>query len=1483
MKRFYNYILSLLLLMVAGVTGAMAQNIQQGELLTTTEQVVSQDILLISIGQYGTGFAAGTGAYTLTVGNENVFRFEATGKTSADGHPTYYLKHVASGKYFEDYVIPMDNEDSSDAPKEGWDDPTGLTADKAQAIELVVCPFQTENAESARDYATPGNNNENDLSFEGFVLTRAEYITREGGDKTIQFLGHLGKPFYSINNETNVWHIYGADKVKGKDLLLNYNEYYFAGGATLEGLYPVGTEVGTYKQTCYDAANKVYTEFQAAINNYTLDDAAAQALVDRLIEAMEALKTKGFNGFKPGYYYIHNMSGRTLYSQNVNGVDFLYSSNTNNARPAEPTLDDVKYIWRIDADRDADNALVMTNAASGKSISGVKAAVAGVDEGFGFTLREDGKVRVEFGTAAPAEGMYQKTFTFTSMEATVGGNAQKQFHAKFNDGAVMGWNASDGYRNNFYFTSIADLTAEKIEDMKKQAIQDALNDNLANAYTTAKIAMANGYITTSEGGTNHDATFSADDVRALVKDASQWYCNKQDSVEGTLAALTDNVLNDVNSFFHTDWHASRFTPSLYTNHFLVATLDEPISGGVDVKFCKRLNTMNDYPTVFAIYGSNDFDANTPDAATWKLQGISSVDFSDAIEVTMEDGTVRNPAVGIASCALDGAYKYIKLAAIKTNSGNGFWAVSELNLWQAESVSSTKTPEFNEIPAEVLAKLEGEATKAEAELTASKATQAQIDALNAAYEEFKASKFLPAAAKFLLNRSKWKVSVSSGNRKDVIIDGDGSTYWGSSGSLPQFIQIDLGSEQEFNALAYLPESGYYSKVKDYKLYVSDTPFENVSSGKSAADIVNVLGTADIESSFDYSNDGNKVTLRTYTCPKMLKGRYVLFVTTSNREGSSYGASCAEFYLAKDPGITYHFKVNGVEYGKRLVGSIGDNNPIPTMPFLKNGELTPTTDGYDIACTEKELPFVAQSTFDANTAQWYALNINGTSGNYLLSNKGGSIVSTTTVSLDNHPDVLEDAYLWAFVGNLKDGYRIYSKVDQKSLALYNQLILKKGNGSLFKLYEKSNKSNFGLYVDEGKLLTRESENKIVASTEDNNNDRSTFRVQKSKLYVTNYAKPFFTLLNENDTEAPENAIWGILYLNSPTNRANYRALFLAANSDDATNEQIAALAAENVKIANEENVIPFEEGKYYRLYNAENSRRWLNVALNAENTSTLRCDLNAEKSVTSVVNFVRLSYNYDDAFSGGYNMKVKGLSMPNVYISAVGNRFKFYNAGSLGGYLGCESETANFHYSGDNNTSQWFVVPATEAEIAMSEVNGKSYASAYLPFPVNGVGGAEAYVGKLNDAKDMLNMTQVQGVAANTGFVLVGNADKATLSIGETTETATSDLKGSNTNIVISSPTVDLHDQYLVFGVSDGNVGFYAPSYYLETIPANKAYLETDQLASKAIAMNFGGNVTGVSQATVVANEDAPIYDLSGRRVAKAVKGGVYIQNGKKFVK
>jgi hypothetical protein len=49
----------------------------------------------------------------------------------------------------------------------------------------------------------------------------------------------------------------------------------------------------------------------------------------------------------------------------------------------------------------------------------------------------------------------------------------------------------------------------------------------------------------------------------------------------------------------------------------------------------------------------------------------------------------------------------------------------------------------------------------------------------------------------------------------------------------------------------------------------------------------------------------------------------------------------------------------------------------------------------------------------------------------------------------------------------------------------------------------------------------------------------------------------------------------------------------------------------------------------------------------------------------------------------------------------------------------------------------------------------------------------------------------------------------------------------------------------------------------------------------LRFNFGGETT-VIDAVEVENANAPIYDLSGRRVLTTVKGGVYIQNGKKFI-
>ncbi|MDD7080535.1 MAG: discoidin domain-containing protein [Prevotella sp.] len=773
---------------------------------------------------------------------------------------------------------------------------------------------------------------------------------------------------------------------------------------------------------------------------------------------------------------------------------------------------------------------------------------------------------------------------------------------------------------------------------------------------------------------------------------------------------------------------------------------------------------------------------------------------------------------------------------------------------------------------------------------------------------------------ILDRSGWEITTSgecddSGSgHANAIIDGKNETFWHSnwankgqanssgddSKTLPQFFQVDLGSEQEFNKIGYMPRIGLHNGfVKEYKVFVSNTPFETVGDGKTAKSIVDALGdTQKMKGTFDFSD--NQSNLKTATADEMLRGRYVLFVATvTGGDPANKFASCAEFYLSKDvdivaKNITYHYMVNGVEYGSKTFNNIVDESQItiPTMPFLANGEKTTVSDGYNIACTVKTLPFVATSTFDANTAHWYAMTMRGNSGNFLLSAKGGEAVGTTTVDKTNHPDVLEDKYQWAFVGNLKDGYKIYSKSENKPIVLDGQLKLVDGKESTFKLYETSNNDGFGFFVTEGNCLNRYNEDKIA--TYGAFDDGSTFRIQEPNSYVTDYAKQFFTA-------TPENALWGV-----NVNTEEYRTAYETAIAEGATSEQITALATKNKEIANATFVNPIEEGKYYRLYNVVDARKWLTV--NTNNNSEMTCDANAEKAVASVVSFEKIASE-----PGQYRMKVEGKTIGKfvkIYdsiqlvdddsnakgsftVNAVGNKFTFQDKAN-------ENRYSYLHCNGDklvgweaSAPSKWYVVPATDVEIAMTEVNGKRYASAYLPFDVKAVNGAQAYVGELNNTKDVLDMTAVNSVPANQGFVLVGDAEKATLTIGAANALpVTNALTGSNVKVALETTTgsgesaivTDHRADYLVFGTNAGNVGFYKPSATKNTIAANKAFIAASSLTTGAgaIALNFGGNTTGINNA-VVASENAPIFDLSGRRVVKAVKGGVYIQNGKKFVK
>lgn len=188
-----------------------------------------------------------------------------------------------------------------------------------------------------------------------------------------------------------------------------------------------------------------------------------------------------------------------------------------------------------------------------------------------------------------------------------------------------------------------------------------------------------------------------------------------------------------------------------------------------------------------------------------------------------------------------------------------------------------------------------------------------------------------------------------------------------------------------------------------------------------------------------------------------------------------------------------------------------------------------------------------------------------------------------------------------------------------------------------------------------------------------------------------------------------------------------------------------------------------------------------------------------------------------------------------------------------------------------------VHASDLEIPLITVGDASYATCYLPFGVSEISGATAYVDDgIEDG--CLILKEVSDVAAETGFVLIGDADvtTATLTIGVSTTQGSGVLTG--TCVATSS------EGKLVLGIKKGTknqIGFF--KYTGETIPANKAYIDNSDGTYSTVRLAFNDNTTGINGIIFKTREEqeAPIYDLSGRRISKPAKG-VYIQGGKKYI-
>ena len=206
--------------------------------------------------------------------------------------------------------------------------------------------------------------------------------------------------------------------------------------------------------------------------------------------------------------------------------------------------------------------------------------------------------------------------------------------------------------------------------------------------------------------------------------------------------------------------------------------------------------------------------------------------------------------------------------------------------------------------------------------------------------------------------------------------------------------------------------------------------------------------------------------------------------------------------------------------------------------------------------------------------------------------------------------------------------------------------------------------------------------------------------------------------------------------------------------------------------------------------------------------------------------------------------------------------------------CSSDPADH-----NETHSWTLEKVTSLPVTITTAK---YATFYAPVAVEVADGVTAYSVTINGEWATLNEIESGIIPANTGVVLYADVNEATtynLAITEDVEAIASDLRGSAATTYYTTAGT-----YYALGLVDGKVGFYKDAFKNNRFQNNshKAYLYiANTQGAQALRFNFGGT-TGIEEAIVAPNANEAIYDLSGRRVMNAVKGGIYIKNGKKFI-
>lgn len=193
------------------------------------------------------------------------------------------------------------------------------------------------------------------------------------------------------------------------------------------------------------------------------------------------------------------------------------------------------------------------------------------------------------------------------------------------------------------------------------------------------------------------------------------------------------------------------------------------------------------------------------------------------------------------------------------------------------------------------------------------------------------------------------------------------------------------------------------------------------------------------------------------------------------------------------------------------------------------------------------------------------------------------------------------------------------------------------------------------------------------------------------------------------------------------------------------------------------------------------------------------------------------------------------------------------------------------------------PNTITFNTVSDVEGVSNLATFsAPFATVIPEGVTAYyVSTADNRTATMKAITGKAIPAKTGVILTSQSGDAVTMVPATNETIATIENNKLGNTAGDAKTIAEGDNAYILAKGDNGTAFYKGKANT-TLGMNKAYLTLDIVGGGAISMNFGGNVTGINQIVNAEQNNAPVYDLTGRRVVRTVKGGLYIKGGNKFI-